>query len=129
MPWSAEDEAAAGLARELFAGLGTIAIRRMFGGAGIYRGGLIFGIILGGEIYLKSDALSEERFAAAGARPLQWTPRGRARPVRMSYRALPEAAVDDLEQAHALALEAVAAARRARAAGLRRRPAVVPGRL
>lgn len=50
MTWTAEDQAAADLAREVLGTLGPIDIRRMFGGAGIYLHGIIFAIILDGEI-------------------------------------------------------------------------------
>ena len=43
--------------RDLFGGLGPIDIRRMFGGAGIYLGDAMFGLIYeDGLIYMRGDA-------------------------------------------------------------------------
>ena len=41
--------------QELFAPLGGVSIRRMFGGAGIYSRGVMFGLIDDDTIYLKAD--------------------------------------------------------------------------
>ena len=43
---------------DLFSGLGPIEIRRLFGGKGIYRNGLIVAIEIRGELMLKADAES-----------------------------------------------------------------------
>ena len=51
---------------ELFAGLGPVSIRRMFGGKGIYLDGVIFAIELRDELMLKADAISAPDFVAAG---------------------------------------------------------------
>jgi DNA transformation protein len=66
----------------------------MFGGAGIYRDGLIFALISGdGEIYLKTDKETEERFRAAGSRPFAYSRDGKS--ATMSYFRAPEDALDD----------------------------------
>mgnify|MGYP000092984672 CR=1 FL=1 len=51
--------------QEMFAGLGDVTVKRMFGGQGIYHGGLIVGIVFEGEVLLKSDAVSAPPFEAA----------------------------------------------------------------
>ena len=43
---------------DLFASLGAVRIRRLFGGKGIYHRGLIIAIEMGGELLLKADAAS-----------------------------------------------------------------------
>lgn len=65
----------------------------MFGGAGIYRDGLMFALISGGEIYLKADKETEERFRAAGCRPFVYSRDGKS--ATMSYFSAPEDALDD----------------------------------
>lgn len=50
---------------ELFAGVGRVQIKRMFGGAGVYADGLMFALLAEDSIYLKADdalkaALAEE---------------------------------------------------------------------
>ena len=48
--------------RELFAGFGPVVVRRMFGGAGIYAHGRMFGLVHDGVIYLKAgNAAAFER--------------------------------------------------------------------
>jgi DNA transformation protein len=65
----------------------------MFGGQGIYRDGLMFGLVAGGEIYLKTDGEAATRFAAAGSAPFSFAREGKS--VATSYWRLPEEALDD----------------------------------
>jgi TfoX N-terminal domain len=46
--------------KALFEPLGAVAVKRMFGGHGVYADGLCFAIQSRGEVYLKTDALSEK---------------------------------------------------------------------
>lgn len=107
--------------REMFEGLGSVTIRRMFGGKGIYHAGLIVAIDLRDEILLKADATSAPLFAEAGAR--QWTYEGQAgRPVLMPYWSIPDKALDDSETlAHWVRLAFEAALRSGAAKPPRRR--------
>lgn len=82
--------------RDLFAGLGPVSIRRMFGGKGIYHNGLIVALVVSGEVLLKADAVSAPEFEAAGAR--RWTYAGKRRPVAMPYWSVPDQAVDDPDE-------------------------------
>ena len=95
--------------RELLEPLGRISLRAMFGGHGIYCDGLFFALVADGRLYLKVDALTRERFAAAGCAPFVYT--GQSRPIEMSYWSVPDAALDspaDLEPWARLALGAAA---------------------
>lgn len=103
---------------DLFALFGAVHTRRMFSGLGIYRDGVMFALMAGGELYLKADAETAERFRAAGSQPFVYDRRGRA--VEISYWRLPETALDDAEELRAWARLAYAAALRARGAGKRR---------
>ena len=81
---------------EMFESLGTISIRRMFGGKGIYHQGVIFALELYDEIMLKADAETAPLFAEAGAR--QWSYEGKSgKPVLMPYWSIPDEALDDPE--------------------------------
>jgi DNA transformation protein len=51
--------------RELFAQFRAVTVRRMFGGAGIFAEGLMFGLVFDGAIYLKVDAGSIPDFERA----------------------------------------------------------------
>lgn len=82
--------------RDLFAPFGTVRTRRMFGGLGVYRDGVMFALAAGGELYLKADAAAAEAFRRAGSEPFVYVRRGR--PVALSYWRLPETALDDGDQ-------------------------------
>lgn len=82
--------------RDMFASLGDVTIKKMFGGKSVYLNGLIFAIETDGEIFLKADALSAPAFEAAGSR--QWTYDGKAKPVKMAYWSVPDAALDDADE-------------------------------
>lgn len=100
--------------RELFAGLGDVQIKRMFGGAGAYADGLMFALLADETIYIKTDDALKAALAEAGSGPFIWTPNKGPRAgesVEMSYWRLPEAALDDPELASEWAKKALAAAR------------------
>lgn len=106
--------------RELFAGLGPVRTRRMFGGRGAYLEERMFALQIGGEIYLKTDATTLPLFQGAGSRPFVFERAGR--PTTTSYWLLPERALDDPDEAARWGRLAVAAAQRSGAASPRRRP-------
>ncbi|MBN7756235.1 TfoX/Sxy family protein [Nitratireductor aquimarinus] len=83
---------------DLFAGLGPVSIKRMFGGKGIYHQGVVFALEVSGEILLKADAESAADFAEAGCR--QWVYEGHKGrgPVAMPYWSIPDAALDDPDE-------------------------------
>ena len=99
--------------RDLFAGLGEVRIKRMFGGRGIYHNGLIFALEVGGELLLKADAESVAAFEAAGS--TRWVYEGGMRKgrVAMPYWSLPDVAMDDPDEACEWARRAYEASLRA----------------
>lgn len=81
---------------EIFQSLGPVAIRRMFGGKGVYCEGRILALEVDGEIVLKADERSAPEFEAAGGR--QWTYiRRNGRSFAMPYWSIPDEAWDDPE--------------------------------
>lgn len=99
---------------DLFSVVGPVTVRRMFGGKGIYRNGLIFALEVDGEILLKADSESAPAFREAGSR--QWIYSGRPdrKPTAMPYWSIPEEALDDPDGVAAWAEMAYEAALRAR---------------
>lgn len=96
---------------EMFAGLGPVTIRRMFGGKGVYHAGLIVAVEIRGEMRFKADAVSAPEFEAAGA--TRWTYEGRGgKPVLMPYWTVPDSAYDDPDEMARWVRLAFAAARR-----------------
>jgi DNA transformation protein and related proteins len=103
--------------KELFEPFGEISVRRMFGGAGLYRDGIMFGLVSDGDIYLKADDSIADRFREAGSRPFVY--RKGKKPVTMSYWSLPEAALDDSDLLKEWAQLSFEAAMRAKPPGKR----------
>jgi DNA transformation protein len=112
--------------RELFAAFGPVQVRRMFGGAGLYADGVMFGLVSGGLIHLKADAGTVARFEAEGCRPFEYGTSAGRRAI-MSYWRIPDRLYDDPDALAHWARQALEAARRAGkrrgAAGLARRKA------
>ncbi len=106
--------------QELFAGFGAVSVRRMFGGAGLYADGVMFGLVSGGEIYLKADTETVPRFEAEGCGPFEYRTKTGRRAIA-SFRKLPERLYDDADELAEWAREALGAARRSGAA--KRKPA------
>ena len=97
---------------ELFAGLGPVSIRRLFGGKGIYFDGVIVAIVLRGELLVKADEQSAPDFEAAGCK--QWTYIGKrhGKLVAMPYWSIPDSAFDDPDEMTVWARRAYEAGRR-----------------
>jgi len=102
--------------REIFAGLGSVTIRKMFGGKGIYHDGLIVGVVVRGELMIKGDAESAPEIEAAGG--VRWAYDGKNRPVNMPYWTIPESALDDPDDLAVWTRKAFEAALRAKAAAI-----------
>lgn len=84
---------------DLFAGLGRISTGRMFSGTALYvQGDVMFAAILGGTVWMKSDASTEAAYLAAGSRPFTYQRQTGPREAR-SLMSLPEPAMDDAEAA------------------------------
>ena len=97
--------------RELFTSFGTVSVRRMFGGHGVFAEGLMFGLCAGGELYLKADDLTVPKLAAENSEPFVYHARGRE--IALSYWRLPERLYDEPDDFVVFARDAFSAARRA----------------
>lgn len=84
-------------AAELFSAFGLVTVRRMFGGFGIYAGGVMFALEAGGALYLKSDAGADPAFEQEGCDPFSYDTRT-GRRVITSYRRAPERTLDDPDE-------------------------------
>jgi len=101
---------------DLFHDFGRIAVRRTFGGEGIFVGDLMIGLIMDDQIYLKAGDVNRADFEAEGAKPFTYT-RGKERnATSLSYYTVPERLLDNPEEfcrwarkAHDAALAAKAA--------------------
>jgi DNA transformation protein len=67
---------------------GTVSVRKMFGGAGIYRDGVMFGLIADDVAYLKVDDSNRDDFIKAGSSPFNPYP-DKVKTAVMSYYEIP----------------------------------------
>jgi DNA transformation protein and related proteins len=104
-----------GFIRDLFAPFGPVTIKRMFSGAGIFRDGLMFGLIIRDVIYLKADETSIADFKREGCEPFTYTrgkSKGRPTQHALPYWRLPERLYDDPDELAAWARQAFEVAQR-----------------
>jgi DNA transformation protein len=87
---------------EVFAELGPVRIKRLFDGAGIYAGDVMFALISEDTIYLKTDEALRAALAAEGAHSWIYTEKRGPKagvPQETSYWSLPDAALNDPSEA------------------------------
>ncbi len=99
--------------RDLFTSFGPVTVKRMFGGAGLWCDGLMFGLVFDGAIFLKVDETSIPDFEREGSRPFVYTRAkspGRVGRASLSYWRLPEWLYDDPEELAVWAARALAIA-------------------
>jgi DNA transformation protein len=72
---------------ELMQAWAPVTARAMFGGHGLYRDGQMFALVTDDTLYLKVDAETQARFAAAGSAPFIYE--SATRRIEMSYWSAP----------------------------------------
>jgi DNA transformation protein len=105
--------------RELFAQFRPVTVQRMFGGAGLYCEGVLFGIVFDGTIYLKVDETSIPDFEREKSQPFVYARAkspGRVGRHSRSYWRLPERLYDEPDELAAWAARALAIAERKKVA-------------
>ena len=100
-------EADIAFATELFENVGEITTRKMMGGLCLYSGGTIFELLYSdGQLYIKAQGDFIEEIKELGG--IQWTyTREGGKETKMPYWTLPDAYLDDPEEAQALARKAL----------------------
>lgn len=83
--------------QEALEAFGPVDTRRMFGGAGVFRDKLMFGLIADEQLYLKADDENRPEFESEGCPPFVYEAKGGKRTV-MSYSLVPERLYDDPEE-------------------------------
>jgi DNA transformation protein len=73
---------------------GKVSIKKMFGGAGVYRDGLMFALVDRDVLYLKADAESRGEFDALGLAPFSYQTKDGQRTLTSYFRA-PAVCLDD----------------------------------
>ncbi|OQW62065.1 MAG: hypothetical protein A4S17_08465 [Proteobacteria bacterium HN_bin10] len=103
--------------KELFASLGPVQIKRMFGGAGGYADGVMFLLLADDAIYLKADDALKAELREVGCGPFVWEPQSGPRAgekVDLGYWRLPDSAMDDPDEAAIWGRKALAVAKAAK---------------
>ena len=96
---------------DLFQPFGAVSVRRMFGGAGLFADGVMFGLVSGGQIYLKVDATTVPCFEHEQCEPFEYSTKNGKRALT-SYWRLSDRLYDDADELARWARRALAAARR-----------------
>lgn len=95
---------------ELLEPLGSVVLRRMFGGHGVFKDGCMFALIADDVLYFRTDEGNRPAYEAAGLEPFTYQMRGRM--AAMPYHRAPDEGFDDPEVMLDWARDAWAAARR-----------------
>jgi DNA transformation protein len=90
--------------------LGDVTVRRMFGGAGVWCDGVMFGLVSDDTLYFRVDDGNRGAFEAEGQQPFTYD--GKGRTIVLPYWRVPERLFDEPDEMVAWAQAAVAAARR-----------------
>ena len=107
---------------ELFAPLGLVTVRRMFGGAGVFSNKVMFALLAEGEIYLKCDAALREALEAENSDPFVWVRPSEGRQFDMGYLKLPSDAAEDPDTASVWGRRALDVALKAKSAKKKTKP-------
>ena len=105
---------------ELIAGFGKVEIRRMFGGAAIYRGGVGFGILDDDIFFIKADAAFGTELKKQGCRPWSYSVKKDGTVRDIAYWSLPDTAADDGDEATTLVRRSFEIAKKADAAKVKK---------
>lgn len=90
---------------------GEVSARRMFGGAGLYCDGTMFGLISDDVAYLKVDDTNREDFVKAGALPFNPYP-DKVKTAVMSYYEIPADVLENPDELARWAERSLAIARK-----------------
>ena len=78
-----------------FSAWSGVTVRKMFGGAGLYRDGKMFGLVADDVAYLKVDETNKDKFFVAGSSPFKPYPN---KPTTMSYFEIPPDILENPEK-------------------------------
>lgn len=96
---------------EQMAGLGPVTSRRMFGGTGLYKDGLMFALVADDTLYLKVGETTRADFEAEALAPFSYATKDGSRTLTSYWRA-PDRCLDDPDEMALWCGKALTAARR-----------------
>ena len=106
--------------QDLLSGLSGVRARAMFGGWGVYKDGVILGIIVDDELYFKVGPSNQAKYEKHGSRPFTYESHGRS--VAMSYWEVPAEVLEDREEITRWAEESHRISRRGKSKSPRIKP-------
>ena len=83
---------------DLFQVFGPIALRRFFGGEGIYSGDIMIGMVFDDRIYFKTDETTRKDFVAERTKPFTFKKTSTGETVVTGWFALPDRLYDDPDE-------------------------------
>ena len=89
---------------DLLSHIDVITARGMFGGFGLYKGGVMFALIADDAVYYKVGDSNRPDYEAAGAEPFTYS--GKNKPIQMSYWQVPEDVFEDSDELREWTLKA-----------------------
>lgn len=97
---------------EQLSAFGGVTARRMFGGSGLFKSGVMFGIISDGELYFKVDDANRADYTAKKSEAFTYEARGRK--IALSYWFVPEEIIEEPAELRIWATKAYDAALKTR---------------
>jgi DNA transformation protein and related proteins len=85
--------------QELIAGFGKVDVKRMFGGAALYRNGVGFGILDDDVFFIKADKAFGAELKSQGCQPWVYSVAKDGSVRDIAYWSLPDTAADDSDEA------------------------------
>ena len=79
---------------DLFEDFEAVSARRMFGGTGLFRDGLMFGLVHADTLYFKVDEGNRADYEARGLPPFRYERKGKT--IALGYRQAPAEALEDV---------------------------------
>ncbi len=83
--------------QDLLPEMGGLSVRAMFGAFGLYKDGMIFGLIDEDQLYFKVDRTNQKEYEERGSRPLTYRS-SRGKLVKLPYWEVPAEIMDDREE-------------------------------
>jgi DNA transformation protein and related proteins len=108
---------------ELLQDFGPLEAKRMFGGAGVYKNGVMFMVLDDDAAFFRVDAALEAELKAQGSVAWSYSMKGDGVVRDMGYWRMPETAADDPDEAVAIARNSYAAALARKAVRAKKAPA------
>jgi DNA transformation protein len=93
---------------DLFQPFGRIAVKRLFGGEGIFSGPLMIGLVMREQLYLRTDDATRPRYIAEKSTAFSFEKGGKT--VSTAYYSVPDRLLDDPEEFAGWARDAQSAA-------------------